>query len=276
MKKIIILSGIILLLLLIHFYREGFKTRREVAPMVDDMKLSNVTITTVYDNREYDKRLQTGWGFSSLIKVKDKTILFDTGGDSEILLNNMKILRMNPKTIDTIFLSHIHGDHTGGLTGILEENSKVTVYLPESFPRSFKNRIKSYKSNVVEVSSPIKIYDGIYSTGELGTWIKEQSLIIKTEKGLVVITGCAHPGIVNIVKRAKELTKENVYLVMGGFHLGGASNSEIDYIIKSFKELEVEKVAPSHCTGDRAIESFKKEYENDFIENGVGKTIIIE
>ena len=131
MKKIIILSGIVLLLLLMYSSK---KINKKVVSMVDDVKLSNITITTIYDNNEYDQKLQTAWGFSSLIETKDKTILFDTGGDTETLFNNMKILGINPKSIDTIFLSHIHGDHTDGLFGILERNPDITVYIPQSFP----------------------------------------------------------------------------------------------------------------------------------------------
>ena len=96
------------------------------------------------------------------------------------------------------------------------------------------------------------------------------SLIIDSKKGLVVITGCAHPGIVNIVKRAKRLMKKDkVYLVLGGFHHPPVS------CVKEFKELGVEKVAPSHCTGDLVREAFRKEYKKNFIEYGVGKVIEI-
>jgi 7,8-dihydropterin-6-yl-methyl-4-(beta-D-ribofuranosyl)aminobenzene 5'-phosphate synthase len=239
--------------------------------MVDNA--SNITITIIYDNNEYDKRLKTAWGFSCLVELKEKKILFDTGGDSLTLLSNMKKLEIDPKKLDIIVLSHIHGDHTGGLTGLLKINPNVTVYIPKSFPDSLKDDIKSHGATFVEVANSTKIFNGVLITGELGTWIKEQSLIIKTEKGLVVITGCAHPGIVNIIKKAKELTKENVYLVLGGFHLGGASNQEIQNIVKSFRDLEIKKVAPCHCTGDEAISLFKKEYKEDFVKAGVGKII---
>lgn len=114
------------------------------------------------------------------------------------------------------------------------------------------------------------------STGPLTGPPEEQSLIINTEKGLVIITGCAHPGIVRIIEKAKELTGKEVYLVMGGFHLSGASERTIAKITKSFKENGVEKVAPSHCSGDKAREIFRKEYGEDFIENGVGKTIKLD
>jgi len=274
MKRIIILSVVILFVLLIYFYEySSNEINREVISMVDNETSSNVTITIVYDNNEFDKKLKTAWGFSCLVELEDKNILFDTGGDSPTLLGNMEKLGIDLKKVDIIVLSHIHGDHTGGLTGVLEKNSNVTVYIPKSFPSSFKNEIKSYGAKFVDVDNPIKIFDGIYTTGELGTWIKEQSLIIKTDKGLVVITGCAHPGIMNIVRKAKEVTKEDLYLVIGGFHLGGASDADLMQIVNVFRELNVKKVGPCHCSGDRCRELFEEEYKDDFIEVGVGREI---
>ncbi len=236
---------------------------------------AKITLITLYDNYQHDPDLKTGWGFSCLVKVGDKNILFDTGADSPTLLDNMKKLKIDPKDINMIVLSHIHGDHTGGLRGILKMNSDLTVYLPKSSPNDFKKGVESYKAKVVEVGDPILITESVSSTGELGTWIKEQSLIVKTKEGLAVITGCAHPGIVEILEEVKKLTGEDIYLVLGGFHLGGESDSKLKEIIKSFRELGVKKAAPCHCSGDRTRELFKEEYKEDFISNGVGKVIEI-
>ena len=126
---------------------------------------------------------------------------------------------------------------------------------------------------MVEISDSTKISDGLYSTGEMGILIKEQSLIVKTEKGLVITTGCAHPGIVNILKKAKEILQEEIYLALGGFHLKAASDLELKKIIKSFQELRVKKTAPSHCSGERCRELFKQEYGQNYLENGVGRII---
>ena len=237
--------------------------------------IDRLSITTIYDNIQYNENLGTGWGFSSLIKTDNDNILFDTGGDSQILLGNMEKLGIDSKLVNIIFLSHIHGDHTGSLKGFLEKNSEVKVYLPKSFPERFKNVIKSYDVEIVEVSSPMKIREGFYSTGDLGSFTKEQSLIVKTKKGVVIITGCAHSGIVSIIKKSKEVVDENIYLVMGGFHLKGYSKERIEFIIHNFRNLGVQKVAPSHCTGDQAINLFKNEYGDDFISNGTGKIIQI-
>lgn len=228
---------------------------------------------TLYDNYKHNPDLKTGWGFSCLIKTKEKNILFDTGADSPTLLENMKKLNIEPKDIDVVVLSHIHGDHTGGLLGILEANSDLLVYMPKSFPDDFKEGVKSFKAKVVEVDNPATISENVSTTGELGTSIKEQSLLIKTSKGLVVITGCAHPGIVGILKQAKKITGEDIYLVMGGFHLLRTSETKLEEIIKDFRELGVKKAAPCHCSGDETRELFQKEYKEDFISNGVGKII---
>jgi 7,8-dihydropterin-6-yl-methyl-4-(beta-D-ribofuranosyl)aminobenzene 5'-phosphate synthase len=235
-----------------------------------------VTMITLYDNYKHNPDLKTGWGFSCLIKAADKNILFDTGADSPTLLGNMKKLEIEPKDIDVVVLSHIHGDHIGGLSGILEANSDLTVYVPESFPQDFKKGVKSFEAKVVEVDDPVDICENVSTTGELGASIKEQSLLIKTSKGLVVLTGCAHPGIVKIVKEAKKITGEDIYLVLGGFHLLNESESGLEEIINEFRELKVKKAAPCHCSGDKTREIFQKEYKENFISNGVGKIIELQ
>jgi len=237
---------------------------------------SSVTITVVYDNNEYNPELETAWGFSCLIKKENDTILFDSGGKGKILLLNMNRLKLDPQQVRIVVLSHIHNDHVGGLEAFLEQNSNVTVYLPHSFPDTFKNKVRKYGAKIINVNKPLRIFQNVYSTGELGTEIKEESLIINTEKGLIVITGCAHPGIIDIVRRAKEMMKTNVYLVMGGFHLKGMSEKEIDEIVEEFKKQGVEKVGPCHCSGDLARTIFEKAYHKDFIRVGVGKIIEID
>ncbi len=187
------------------------------------------------------------------------------------MLFNMEKMNINPKSINKVIISHIHGDRVGGLEGFLEKNSNVTVFIPSFLPNSFRDMITSQGAEFVDVSVPRKISDFIYTTGELYGPPKEQSLIIDSKKGLIVITGCAHPGVVNIVKKAKELMKkDNVYLVIGGFHHPPIA------VVKKFRELGVKKVAPSHCTGDLVREAFREEYKEDFIEYGVGKTIEIK
>jgi len=238
-------------------------------------KAGRVTITIVYDNNEHDKRLETAWGFSCLVEGLEKIILFDVGGDSSMLLRNMRKLGIDPQDVEVIVISHIHYDHVGGLAGFLEENHNLTVYLPEYLPEKIKSTLRKTGAKLVEVHDPMKICENVYSTGELGTWIKEQSLVIETDKGLIVITGCAHPGIVNVVKEAKKLLKSDVHLVLGGFHLCWINAFQIKGIVKGVKEEEVEVVAPCHCSGDLARSTFEKAYGENFILVGAGKRLNI-
>jgi 7,8-dihydropterin-6-yl-methyl-4-(beta-D-ribofuranosyl)aminobenzene 5'-phosphate synthase len=233
----------------------------------------DVSITVIYDNNAYGAGLETGWGFSCLIRGHEKAVLFDTGGDGSKLLANMKKLGISPVEIDMVVLSHIHGDHVGGLTRFLEKNPNVTVFVPKSFPGDFKRDIKNCGAKVVEVQKSMKICEDMYSTGELGAVIKEQSLIVKTDRGLIVITGCAHPGIVNVVKKTKGLFKDTVLFVMGGYHLGSKNRRELDSIISDLRNLGVQYVGPCHCTGEKARELFKKTYREKYIPVGVGKII---
>jgi 7,8-dihydropterin-6-yl-methyl-4-(beta-D-ribofuranosyl)aminobenzene 5'-phosphate synthase len=236
-------------------------------------KEENIEITIIYDNNEFQKNLKTGWGFSCLVRTDAATILFDTGGETSLLMENMQKLNINPQEIELIFLSHLHGDHTGGIYGFLEANPAVTVYLPKSFPNDFKVQLANYGAKTAEVTGSVKIAEKVYSTGEMGSDIVEQSLIIQTSKGLIVITGCAHPGIVKIIQRAKELFAEPVLFVMGGFHLGGESTERLASIIASFKSLGVLYAAPCHCSGDPARREFSREYGDKYLNLGVGRII---
>jgi 7,8-dihydropterin-6-yl-methyl-4-(beta-D-ribofuranosyl)aminobenzene 5'-phosphate synthase len=239
-------------------------------PVYPGSEGSQGRLTILYDNNPHDDRLKPSWGFSCLIELEEKTILFDTGRDGEILLSNMRLLNKDPKTIDMIVLSHIHGDHTGGLWSLLREKSTLKVYIPESFPQEFEQRAKKFGAEVLRIDTSLEIDRGIYSTGEMGHGIKEQSLIIHTSKGMILITGCAHPGIIEIIKQAKTIVRKDITMVIGGWHLSSAGEREIKGIIEAFLRMGIQKVAPCHCTGDRAMAMFKSEYGGNFIQAGAG------
>ena len=270
-KNILIIVGILILVAVAIWFL--IPTERTIPPETSielEKEGAEITLISVYDNYQVDPNLETAWGFATVIKTPRELILFDTGGNSEILLSNMEKLGIDPSSIKKVVISHIHSDHLGGLEGFLERNSDVTVFIPNSFPQSIKDMIIQKGAKFVEISAPRKISDFVYTTGELYGPPEEQSLIIDSKKGLVVITGCAHPGIVNIVRRAKELMRrDKVYLVLGGFHHPPLS------CVKEFKRLQVEKVAPSHCTGGLVREAFREEYEENFTEYGAGKVIKI-
>jgi 7,8-dihydropterin-6-yl-methyl-4-(beta-D-ribofuranosyl)aminobenzene 5'-phosphate synthase len=234
-----------------------------------------LNLTILYDNNQYDERLETAWGFSCLVEGLEKTILFDTGGDSAMLLRNMRKLGIDPQIVEAIVISHIHYDHLGGLAGFLEENNDVTVYLPECLPESIKDTVRVSGAELVEVREPTKVCERAYSTGELGDLIKEQALVIETDEGLVVITGCAHPGIVNVVREAKKQLKSDVHLVVGGFHLCWMNILQVRGIVDGVSKEGVEMVAPCHCSGDLARSTFEKAYGENFILVGVGRRLEI-
>ena len=233
-----------------------------------------VTLTIVYDNNSYDPNLRTAWGFSCLVETSSATVLFDTGGDGPTLLGNMEALGIELQAIDAVVLSHIHGDHTGGLVALLSKGVMPTVFVPAAFPAGFKDSVRA-RTELMEVTGSAELFPGVWTTGELGSGIIEQALAIESDDGVIVITGCAHPGVVEMVRRAKEMLREPVALVMGGFHLGSASQSRISGIIDAFHEMGVHRVAPCHCTGDRARSMFAAAYGPGYIAAGVGRVIFV-
>ena len=269
-----------------HTQRKGQimneETKAIAVPEVNGV--NDLTITIVYDNNPYKEELapplggaglETAWGFACLITGTEKTILFDTGGASAILLSNMGKLAIEPNSIDTVVLSHTHPDHTGGLGSFLEKKPNVTVYLPKYFSKKFKDSVKEYGAKVIEVEQPLKICENVYSAGQLGIFRKEQALIIRTDKGLVVIAGCAHPGIVKIASKAKELLKDDILLVMGGFHLEWATKGKLEKIISAFEELGVRYVGPCHCSGEKARSLFQEHFGKNYVNIGAGKVITL-
>jgi 7,8-dihydropterin-6-yl-methyl-4-(beta-D-ribofuranosyl)aminobenzene 5'-phosphate synthase len=243
--------------------------------MTTEGENGSLKITILYDNESHDTRLQTAWGFSALLDNGTTKVLFDTGADAPTLMSNIDTLGVDPASIEYIFLSHAHNDHVGGLDGFLQRAGKPTIYLLPSFTKRFKDQL-SQKLEIVEVTPGASPLAGISSTGEMSGDIPEQALLIHTAQGLVVITGCAHPGIVEIIELARDLTGEQIHLVVGGFHLKDMRRSEIEAIIGDFRRLGVERVAPTHCTGAEAIAMFEEAYGADFIPAGVGLVIQIE
>jgi 7,8-dihydropterin-6-yl-methyl-4-(beta-D-ribofuranosyl)aminobenzene 5'-phosphate synthase len=233
-------------------------------------------ITVVYDNETLKEEFTPDWGFSCFIDGTDKKILFDTGTKGTILLSNMAALGIDPKDIDAVVLSHHHGDHTGGLWELLKVTGDVVVYAPASFPPDFGKRVVSMGAEYTAVNGFVEIARDVFLSGELGTVIKEQSLSVKTPEGLVIITGCAHPGIVHIVETILVQLNEAPHTVFGGFHLLSHAPEDIAGIVRRFRELGVKQAGPCHCSGEDARALFAEEYGADYIKIGVGKVISVE
>ena len=209
-------------------------------------------VTIVYDNEVKQPGLEADWGFSCLIEAQDMPkILFDTGAIGSILLHNMRQLGLDPSTIGIVVISHPHGDHTGGLQDITEANKEAKLYLPQSF----MGRISVGK--ITKVKQPLEICHNIFTTGELGGI--EQSLVVNTDKGFLVIVGCSHPGVGNILDAASRFGK--VYGILGGFHG-----------FNDFERLSpLSLICPCHCT------QFKEEirliFPDQCLDCGVGVVI---
>ena len=232
-------------------------------------------ITILYDNYVIEEGTESEWGFSCLIEGLEKTILFDTGTKPDILLKNADTLGIDLNKIDLLVLSHSHRDHTGGMVPVLEKNPAISVYTLPSFPPEINKVLKDNGAKIIPVWDEREICKHAYLTGEMGTDIKEQSLIIETPEGLVVITGCSHQGILNIIEKAKKYLQKDIYMVFGGFHLLRHSEKDVERIVQQFRAFGVQKCGPTHCTGDKAISIFKENYGKDYIPMGVGKIIKI-
>ena len=186
-------------------------------------------ITIVYDNEAKKPGLIADHGFSCLIEAPDTPrTLFDTGAKGSVLLHNMKELKIDPRSIGVVVISHNHGDHFGGLQAITEANQNAELYLPPSFEGGISAK------KVTRTKGPLEIRPGIFTTGEVGG--TEQSLAIKTDKGLVVITGCAHLGVGNILDAVARFGK--ACGIIGGLHG-----------FHDFDRLNpLSLICPCHCT----------------------------
>ena len=235
---------------------------------------SNPMITMICDNYTTRDDLVASWGFSCLIRHEGRNILFDTGGDGIVLSENMTKLGIEPAWIDLMMISHQHWDHTGGIYYILNAKRNLPVCVPRSFSARFKDDMRRYGAELIEVEKAEEILPGLYSTGDLKGPVREQGAILRTSAGTVVITGCAHPGIVKILETAKKvLPDKEIALVMGGFHLFDHEDKEILKIIARFKRAGVSYTAASHCSGENARAIFANEYGDHFIALGAGSEI---
>ena len=237
--------------------------------------MDKIKITTIFDNVSYNDKVSTSWGFSAVIEKGNQKLLFDTGNDGEHFFRNLNELNYNYKDFHQVVISHLHWDHINGLSDLLVVNPDIHVFLPSTH----SDKVEKYKSsvkNLTLVNEPVEIIPGLFSMGSLPGVVDEQSVVVKSAQGLVVITGCAHPGLEPILNQVKQVfPDENVYLLMGGFHLLKTEAPQVKGIIEKVKEFNVKYIMPSHCTGEEQIQLIKAEFGETFIAGGAGRVLEI-
>jgi len=245
-------------------------TRKDEAHGVLGLSPCSGTLTVLYDNYPYDQSCQSEWGFSCLIETEEMTVLFDNGGEAGVLAHNIEALDVDLSSVDCVVISHEHWDHVGGLSVILDERPGIPVYVPDLVPYHVKSNIRSMGGEVVETDNSTVLSAGIAITSVHRRNVPEQALMICTDEGTILVTGCSHPGVENFALEAAEALESEIRLVIGGFHLGSATEFILSGIIDGFDEAGVQNIAPTHCTGDNSIGYLREHYGDQFIEVGAG------
>lgn len=272
-----------------------------------------LTVHTLCENTVSGIGFEAEWGWSVLVTTGGARILLDTGARSAAVRNADR-LGLDLKSIDKIVLSHAHRDHTGGIDEMLLRTGQVEVVAhPAIWERKCKTdgngKNPSYNGvpfcrwdleNRARFSlhrEPVRLAEGLSTIGEVpmvtdfevvepvfhvmeedglrrDDFPDDLSLVAETDKGLVVILGCAHRGMINTILRAQEITGEKrVHAVLGGTHLYPKSVGQVSMTIKALKDLGVERVGVSHCTGVTASMEVSRAFEGRFFFNNAGNKV---
>ena len=263
----------------------------------------------------YPSGLLGEYGFACHIQHGERSILFDTG-NGLTLKHNAALMGINLGNVDSVIISHGHYDHVGGLYRLLEHRSALTVYShPDIFYPRYSDKLDTLRSigmpwsreDLEEIgarfdlsSEPRQLAAGITLSGTIprtcevetgdATLLVEkqkgqccsdpltddQSLFIETEKGLVILLGCAHAGLINITRHALNLTgAKKVYMVLGGTHLRFCSQKQLDATMDMLEELGVERIGTSHCTGLEGSEALSRRFGKKVFAASVGTELTL-
>lgn len=265
-------------------------------------------ITILYDSFGKDPALTMGWGFAALIEFDGKRILFDAGGNPDILAHNAASKNIDLSKLDFVVMSHRHGDHMGGLAYVLKVNPTVKIYAPkersgvygDDQPGSTWYRKDSslpveqrYYSgtppemihmgaawpgaNFQLIDKSIEIMPGMHLialvSDKPGTMeLKELSLAIKSPHGVILIVGCSHPGVERIVQEAASI--DHITFVFGGLHQIQAPDPEVERIAAVLHDqYKIERVAPGHCTGEPEFAALKRLFGDHYVYAGLGSVV---
>ena len=240
-------------------------------------KARELEIRVVFDNTSARKDLRRSWGFSAVVDFGGHRILFDAGSDPTLLLEHLDLMQIDPKSIEHAVISHQHGDHLRGVYWVFEKNPKMNVHFLDCFPEEPFRRAAALKMTPNRVKGPFELVPGIHSTGIVDGLPPEQSLVIETSQGLVMLVGCSHPGVVKLVETApKQREKDSLRFLLGGFHMMRKQPEQIKAAINRLQDLKVDTVLPAHCSGDPAKEMFQSLYGKQFHAAGAGRLIVLD
>ena len=233
-------------------------------------EVESLDLTVAADNYP-NGDLSALWGVSMLIETNKSTVLLDSGQSYPVLRGNSLALNKNLSKVDFVVISHEHWDHVGGLSYLEEVNPGVTVYVPSLMDTQTFNDINQTNLNVIKINETTIIQQGFAIIGELNGPPYEQALAVNVKDvGLVCFVGCSHPGVENIIEKATTDLGIETYMVIGGFHMGAATEQQIEDTIDRLIELGVNKIYPIHCSGDLIRLHMSNHYPEQYGQGNVG------
>ncbi len=234
-----------------------------------------VKVTGIMDSEVSNEKFSKSSGFSALVKTKHQTILFNTGKDAEAFATNISLLEPNLKKLDFLFISHDHPEHTGALEYVLEHYIIGHVVIPNLQDKTLYKRTKKLGHTPMEIREATTLDYEIHSTGGIGKEVTEQSLIISTTKGLVIITGCSYYGLEQLVRGIEKKFKYEIHMIIGGFTLYNSYERMTQENFNLLKEKHPNLLlAPSNCTERYVRETLEKKLAEKFLDFKTG--IIVE
>ena len=209
---------------------------------------------TVLNDNESTPGFKNEWGWSILLESKKWKILFDADTNPEVIEYNARKMNIDLGDIDFAFLSHYHKDHYGGFEYIGKVSPGVKIYVPPGETMF----LKKWGLEPIELKESSELQEGVWSSGPLAGLMTEHALGIKVDQiGLIVVVGCSHPGVDALTARLREISKEEIYMVIGGYH--SPSKRVLDNLASMSRYI-----CPAHCSGSEAKNYIKTRYPEKY------------
>jgi len=300
------------LAILITLYNTSIIAQNESESKVSSLKVT--CLSTMLADRGIGE-----WGYSALVEVDGHKILFDTGKNPETVLQNAKELGIDLSDVADVFLSHNHGDHTGGILTLRKELKKIN---PKAMSRihvgegifakrvnsnnrmlDVKNKLEKDGVTIIVYKNQYELFPGVWITGPVErihnerNWGRngqietpngniednipeDQSLVINTKKGNILISGCGHAGIINTLEHVKvHINNGNLYTAIGGFHLANATDEHLKWTADKLQDFGISKIIGAHCTGINALYILKDHLNfsrKDAVVGSIGDSFTLE